>query len=228
MPSPAVSASLLIVLIIAGFGVLVSQISGSPTYSGTTASSGTAGAPVAGPSSRHSGFASRDGASVPQYETARPGKNGQKVNFVLTESGISYQGSTLARQVRNQVALNRSAVLPPASSVPNSASASAAASSSAADAPSASAAAGTAPSQRLTGCVSRVTGGVTPTLVDQASYQGTPAYIIAVPSRVWVVRLGCTAADPQEITSVSLTGLSGNLRALGSVEGYASPGERRM
>ena len=58
--------------------------------------------------------------------------------------------------------------------------------------------------------------------MDRASYDGTPAYIIAVPSRVWVVRLGCTAADPQEITSVSLTGLSGNLRALGSVEGYAS------
>jgi hypothetical protein len=227
MPSPAVSASLLIVLIIAGFGVLVSQFSGGPTYSGTTATSGTAAGSVAGPSSRHSGFASRDGASVPQYETTRPGTSGQKVNFAVTESGISYQGSTLARQVRDQVALNRTAVLPPASPVPNSASASAAASSSAADAPSASAAAG-APSQRLTGCVSRVTDGLTPTLVDQASYQGTPAYIIAVPSRVWVVRLGCTAADPQEITSVSLTGLSGNLRALGSVEGYASPGERRM
>jgi hypothetical protein len=27
---------------------------------------------------------------------------------------------------------------------------------------------------------------------------------------------------------VSLKGLSGNLSALGSVEGYASPGERRM
>ena len=76
--------------------------------------------------------------------------------------------------------------------------------------------------------MSHLTGGVTPSLVDRASYDGTPAYIIAVPSRVWVVRLGCTAADPQEITSVSLTGLSGNLSALGSVEGYASPGERRM
>ncbi len=76
--------------------------------------------------------------------------------------------------------------------------------------------------------MSRLTGGVTPRLVDRATYDGTPAYIIAVPSRVWVVGLGCTAANPQEITSVSLTGLSGNLRALGSVKGYASPGERRV
>jgi hypothetical protein len=229
MPSPAVTASLLIVLIIAGFGVVVSQFSGGPTYSGTTAAGGTAGSSsVSGPSSQHSGFASRDGASVPQFETGRPGKNGQQVNFVVTESGISYQGSTLARQVRDQVALNQGAVMPPASPVPNSASATAAASASAASSASAAAPVGKAPSQRLAGCVSRLTDGVTPTLVDQASYQGTPAYIIAVPSRVWVVRVGCTAADPQEITSVSLTGLSGNLRALGSVEGYASPGERRM
>jgi hypothetical protein len=233
MPSPAVTASLLIVLIIAGFGVVVSPFSGGPTYSGTTAASGTAGSSSgSGPSSQHSGFASRDGASVPQYETGRPGKNGQQVNFAVTESGIRYQGSTLARQVRDQVALSQGAVLPPASPVPNSATATAAASASAAASATSSASAaapvGKAPSQRLTGCVSRVTDGVTPTLVDQASYQGTPAYIIAVPSRVWVVRLGCTAADPQEITSVSLTGLSGNLRALGSVEGYASPGERRM
>jgi hypothetical protein len=84
------------------------------------------------------------------------------------------------------------------------------------------------PSARLEACVSRVTDGATPSLVDQASYDGIPAYIIATQSRVWVVRPGCTAANPQEITSVSLTGLSGNLSALGSVEGYASPGERRM
>jgi hypothetical protein len=80
----------------------------------------------------------------------------------------------------------------------------------------------------LKGCVSYLTKGATPSLVDRSTYGGIPAYIIAVPSRVWVVRLGCTAADPQEITSVSLTGLSGNLSALGSVEGNASPEERRM
>ena len=84
------------------------------------------------------------------------------------------------------------------------------------------------PSVRLRGCVARVTGGATPSLVDRASYDGTPAYIIAVPGRAWVVGPACSAANPQEITSVSLPGLSGNLSALGSVEGYASPGERRM
>ena len=37
-------------------------------------------------------------------------------------------------------------------------------------------------SAKLSGCVSRLTGGVVPRLVDKASYDGIPAYIIAVPS----------------------------------------------
>jgi hypothetical protein len=97
----------------------------------------------------------------------------------------------------------------PAATAPNSAFATPTASSGASAAASASSAAAPsiAPSAKLAGCVSRVTGGVTPRLVDQATYDGIPAYIIAVPSYVWVVKLGCTATDPQEITSVSLTGL---------------------
>jgi hypothetical protein len=54
--------------------------------------------------------------------------------------------------------------------------------------------------------VAVLTHGVTPTLVDKGTYDGIPAYIIAIPSRVWVVRLDCTAADPMQITSASLSG----------------------
>ena len=41
---------------------------------------------------------------------------------------------------------------------------------------------GAAPSAQLSGCVSRLTGGAAPSLVDKASYDGIPAYIIAVPT----------------------------------------------
>ncbi|WP_300605279.1 hypothetical protein, partial [Trebonia sp.] len=60
------------------------------------------------------------------------------------------------------------------------------------------------PSSALVGCVLNLTGGVTPSLVDLATYQGEPAYVIAVPSRAWVVGLGCTASRPELITTVSL------------------------
>ncbi len=51
-----------------------------------------------------------------------------------------------------------------------------------------------------------VTGGDAPSLVDKASYDGIPAYIIAVPTQAWVVGRGCTAADTQLITRVPLKG----------------------
>jgi hypothetical protein len=57
--------------------------------------------------------------------------------------------------------------------------------------------------------VSKVTGGAAPSLVDSASYDGIPAYIIAVPTQVWVVRRGCTATDTQLITAVPLAGEPG-------------------
>jgi len=79
---------------------------------------------------------------------------------------------------------------------------------------------GTSPSTALRGCVSQVTGGPSPQLVDRATYQGSPAYIIATSSRAWVVGVGCTATNTELITSVPLAGLPGNLRALVSVEQY--------
>ncbi len=57
---------------------------------------------------------------------------------------------------------------------------------------------------QLRECILKVTGGMPLLLVDRASYQGTPAYMIASSSHVWVVGLGCTAARPQVMASVPL------------------------
>lgn len=61
-----------------------------------------------------------------------------------------------------------------------------------------------APSSALSGCVTHFTDSTPPKLVDRASYQGAPAYIIASSTRVWVVGLGCTATSPELIVSASL------------------------
>lgn len=98
------------------------------------------------------------------------------VSFTVTASGTKYQAATLAAQV--QARLNA-----PAGS-----------------------GTGTGPSTALRGCVSHLTGGQSPRLVDQATYQGSPAYVIATSSRAWVVGLGCTTANPELVKSVPLAG----------------------
>jgi hypothetical protein len=60
------------------------------------------------------------------------------------------------------------------------------------------------PLPSLVGCVMNLTRHVIPAFVQRATYQATPAYVIAVPDKAWVVGLSCTAAKPALITSVSL------------------------
>jgi len=62
----------------------------------------------------------------------------------------------------------------------------------------------TRPSATLAGCVLHLTGQVRPTLVDRATYQGKPAYVIAVANWAWVVGPGCTASNPDLLASVGL------------------------
>jgi len=211
LPSPAVTGPLLVLAVIAGFAALFTQLGGSSSSSSSgLASGGTSAAGVPSAASGHASSAGgRNAAAAPagsQFETNQSGLDGR---FAVTESGTQYQGSTLASQVREQLVAVKPSAVTPAASASHSDFAVPAASATASTAASAGSTvpASSAPSTKLSGCVSRVTGGVTPRLVDQATYDGIPAYIIAVPSRVWVVKLGCTAADPQEITSVSLTGL---------------------
>ncbi len=118
--------------------------------------------------------------------------------FTVIQTGTSYQAATLAQQARTQVLAARARASAPAS-VPS-------ASSSSTSSGATTSVSGSAPTTQLRACVLKVTGGVLPELVDRATYQGTPAYVIATSSRVWVVALGCTAARPQVIVSVPLAG----------------------
>jgi hypothetical protein len=120
-------------------------------------------------------------------------------DFRVTQTGTSYQRATLAQQAQAQVLAAQARESGPAA-VPS------ATSSSSADSTTPGAKRTYTPGAQLRACVLAVTGGVLPVVVDRASYQGTPAYVIASASHVWVVGLGCTAARPQVIASEPLAG----------------------
>jgi hypothetical protein len=206
--SPAVMAPLLICLVLGGFGYLFTRIGGTSSSSSIASSAaGTASSPL---NRTVEGSVAPHGASLPAAVAPEKGASalsGAQQGFAVTETGTRYAAATLATQVHDQLALAQGASTP-------SAGPSAAASASASSASSAGVAVA---SKALMGCVDRLTGDARPSLVDRATYAGKPAYIIAVPGRVWVVGLGCTAANTELVTTTALTGLSGNLRALGSV-----------
>ena len=142
--------------------------------SSSSAASSAAGSAAAG--SESSPLA---GAQAPGTHTRlEPADSGQAAAFAVTASGTNYQSATLAQQVRAQLAR-------PAKTA-------------------ASAAAEAAPSAQLSACVLHLTGQMRPSLVDRATYEGKPAYVIAVPNWAWVVGTGCTASNPELIASVGL------------------------
>ena len=175
-------------LLLAGFGYLLSNLGGSGPSGAVSAASASSAASAAqaapGLPAEGSGTAgSVPGALLPA--TGREPANGARVGFVVTTSGTSYHRATLGVQVRHQMAVqaaNRSAEGQMAAD------------------------GGSAPSPSLAGCVLRLTQNVPPSLVDRATYQGKPAYVIAVQARAWVVGLGCTASNPELITSIPLAG----------------------
>lgn len=176
--------SLVACLVLAGFGYLVihgGARSGPAATSAASAASSAASAAAAAPAAR--------GAAGGAANAPLPAGGEHKGHFAVRETGTRYQPSTLAGQVRAALAATG------AGSSPRAATGS-----------GALVAGGVLPSATLAGCVGRLTGGVTPSLVDRASYAGRPAYVIAVPSRAWVVRLGCTAANPELIATVALAG----------------------
>jgi trimeric autotransporter adhesin len=199
MPSmQAASWTLVCVLIVAGFGFLVTHGSGSSSSSSVD-SSGTSQSASAAAGGNESQPAA--GPISPEHAASAP-EDGRPTRFLVYSTGTAYERSTLASQVRDQLGSLGSinSAVTPASSASASAAASSAASSSSAGVGA------SVPSARLSGCVSAVTGRVAPSLVDKASYDGIPAYIIAVPTEVWVVGRGCTAADTQLLTRVPLKG----------------------
>jgi hypothetical protein len=205
--SARVIGSLVACLVIAGFGFLIVHAPSDSTSSSVAA--GPASSSSAAAVSGHSAAGTGSTGSLPVSASAEHG--GRSSGFVVRDTGTRYQAATLAGQVQAALAATGGS----SSSGPEPA-ASAAASASA-SAPSAFSAGGAPPSTALAGCVARLTGNVTPSLVDRATYAGKPAYVIVVPRRAWVVGLGCTSAKPQLITTIALAGLSGNLCALGSV-----------
>jgi hypothetical protein len=205
MPSmQATSWVLVCCLLVAGFGFLVTRSGSSSSSSmaesspASTSQAASAGNAEAQP---ETGTAAGGGSQHDATEPSASSSASAPVGFSYFTSGIAYQRSTLVSQVRQQLAnlgtdfSNGPPTAPaPASSAPASAAA------------SSSPDAGFLPSPQLTGCVDAVTNGASPSLVDKATYDGIPAYIIAVPTEVWVVRRGCTAADTELIVRVPLKG----------------------
>jgi hypothetical protein len=194
-----IGGSLVTCLLLAGVGFGLSHAGSS--NSSSSAASGSAAAPAEVPSAAASSSSAAASSSSAAAAPAAPGPQhaGPGSSFVVSMSGTRYQKATLAEQVRTRLPANGGtygATVPgPGQTVP---AASASASSTA-----------VVPGAALRGCVFHLTGGVLPRLVDRATYQGEPAYIIAGPSRVWVVGLGCTAAKTELVTSVPLAGLPG-------------------
>jgi hypothetical protein len=165
-------------------------LSHSPgSSSSSSAASGSAAGPAASPASSAAG--SDSGTKRISAAGPEAPRAAASASFTVTESGTAYRQAALAGQVRSVLAGQAARGGTGKTS-------------------------GGGPSAGLLGCVLRLTDA--PTLVDRATYQGTPAYVIASKSRVWVVGRGCTASTPQVVASVPLTGLSGNLRALVSVK----------
>lgn len=196
---------LLVCLLLAGFGYVLSQRGPSGSAESTAAAPAGSSAAAAAPEPAGASHFSAAGSRAAQPERLTPVRPGESPVFVVTESGTSYQQATLAEQVRANLNASR-ASLSTRATVP-SASGTAGSSSSSTFNGTASGAA-YSPTSGLLGCVLRLTDNALPRLVDRGTYAGSPAYVIASSSRVWVVGLGCTATHPELITSAPLAGLS--------------------
>jgi len=179
---PAVAFVPLLLILLGGFAYLLSNLGGSSNSSSSSQA-----------------FSSPSSSA---YAAPAAGALRQPAGFTVTASGTNYTQDTLATQVRLKLYVPNSFAGRQAepSAAGGSTSHSASAAGSASTIPS-----GSAPSGNLTGCVLRLTGGVRPALVDKATYQGKPVYVIAVTARAWVVGRGCTASHPELITTVALT-----------------------
>jgi hypothetical protein len=177
--------------------VIAFGLSRTGSSSSSSSANSLAGAPAAGAASPAAAGGKSDlpgssaAASAPMaVPSPASSAAASTAGFAVIESGTMYQRSTLTEQARAQVLANKAQEPGPAGTSSSSTSSVVRA----------------APTAQLRACVLKVTGGVLPELVDKATYQGTPAYVIASSSRVWVVGLGCTEARPQVIVSVPAAG----------------------
>lgn len=178
-------------LLLAGLGYLLSVpgTSSVPSSAGPASAQSAKGSMSSGP---------RRAISPPN--AIGPTAGSHSTAFLVTVSTIRYQKSTLRALVKSQLA--RQALTPNVSLVPaitgtpgnQEGTGSGASQSNSVIVPPGS----------LVGCVMHLTRGVRPMLVQKATYQAKPAYVIAVQDQVWVVHLSCNAAKPALITSVVL------------------------
>jgi hypothetical protein len=185
------AGALVACLLLSGLGYAIAHSTTGSTYSSAPAAGSATSNADAGPELGSSAASSAAGAG--------PAAGNSSASFTVTASGTKYQQAALAEQVRSKLTADGGQKTS-AGAVPSAASTAA------------------VPGPALRGCVLHLTGGAPPRLVDRATYQGEPAYVVASSTRVWVVGLGCTAAKTELIVSVALAGLRGNLRALVSVE----------
>jgi hypothetical protein len=146
------------------------------THLSSGSSSSSAASSAAGSAAAGSESSPLAGAQAPGTRL-EPADSLPAAAFTVTASGTNYLPATLALQVRAQLARSAKTAVPAAEA---------------------------APSAQLNACVLHLTGQKRPSLVDRATYQGKPAYVIAVTNRAWVVGTGCTASNPELITSVGL------------------------
>jgi len=146
------------------------------THLSSSSSSSSAASSAAGSAAAGSESSPLAGAQAPGTRL-EPADSAPAAAFTVTASGTNYLPATLAPQVRAQLARSAGTALPAAEA---------------------------APSAQLRACVLHLTGQNRPSLVDRATYQGKPAYVIAVTNRAWVVGTGCTASNPELIASVGL------------------------
>jgi len=158
--------------------VLFGGVYGITRLSSGSSSSSAAGS-AAGTAAAGSESSPLAGAQAPGTHTRlEPADSVPAAAFTVTASGTNYHPATLTQQVRAQLARSgKTPALPAAEAVP---------------------------SAQLSACVLHLTGQMRPSLVDRATYQGKPAYVIAVTNWAWVVGTGCTASDPELIASVGL------------------------
>ena len=182
------AGALVACLLLSGLGYAIAHSTTGSTYSS---------APAAGSGDSNAASRPELGSSAAAAPEAPAGNS--SASFTVIASGTKYQQATLPEQVRAKLTVHNGHEAS-TGAIPSAASAAA------------------VPSPALRGCVLHLTDGAPPRLVDRATYQGEPAYVVASSARVWVVGLGCTAAKTELIVSVALAGLRGNLRALVSVE----------
>jgi hypothetical protein len=191
-----VAGPLLAVLLFAGLGYVISRGASSSSSSAPTYAAPASSAAASSEASGFSGYKSAAGAPD------------RTPTFALSMSGTRYLAATLVSQVRTELAARHStpAAVPavPSASSPSSAPAASSSSASASSSGTAASGGSATASSNLHGCVLHFTK--TPRLIDQATYQGTPAYVIADSTHVWVVGRSCTAQHQDLIASASLAG----------------------